>query len=377
MRVALSALQQRNFLTGTGRYVADLFRVLVARQRDSEFLLYAKEDQRDLFPFEGANGRLRILESCPSSPIKRAAWEFMNFSRVLRGDQVDLYHGPANFLPPRKICPYVLTLHDMVYFHNPGRTFYARAKYWQWYIRSTWRMADLILTVSEFSKQQIMKYIPAPASRIRVVYNGVDERFFAEPSQELRNRVRAEMKLPRPYILYVGRLDPDKNVDRIVFAYKKLIDGGMKDHDLVIAGAKEFQWSGAYKFVVENSLQDRVHFTGYIPSELLVPLYREASAFCFPSLNEGFGFPVIEAMAAGIPVVTSNISSLPEVIGDAGVKVDPFSVDEIAAGLGRILEPSTAREFSEAGRARAREFTWERAAAQTFQAYEDVLKAAR
>ncbi|MCC6546488.1 glycosyltransferase family 4 protein [Candidatus Sumerlaeota bacterium] len=377
MRVALSALQQRNFLTGTGRYLAEVFRSLVAQRPDSHFLLYAKEDQRSLFPFDGTNGELRILSGCPSSPIKRTLWEMANFSGVLRGDQVDLYHGPANFLPPRKICPYVLTLHDMVYFHNPGRTFYARAKYWQWYIRATWRMADSIITVSEFSKQQIMKYIPVPADRIHVVYNGVDERFFADPAPELRARVRSGMKLERPYILYVGRLDPDKNVDRLVAAYKKFVDSGIVDHDLVIAGAKEFEWSGTYKFVMENKLDERVHFTGYIADDLLVPLYSEAAAFCFPSLNEGFGLPVLEAMAAGLPVVTSNISSLPEVIGDAGVQADPFSVDEIAAGLRKVLQPTTAREFSEAARARARQFSWQRAAEQTYQVYEEVLKSVK
>jgi glycosyltransferase involved in cell wall biosynthesis len=292
---------------------------------------------------------------------------------VLKRDDVDLYHGPANFLPPRKPCPFVLTLHDMVYFHNPGRTFPLRAWYWQWSIRSTWQLADLILTVSHFSRRQIQKYISVPDRLIRVIPNGVDRRFFEPASDSRRAAMREICHLPNPYILYVGRLDPDKNVRRLIRAYALLVKAGRCDADLAIAGIPEFQVSDLPALIDRLGIADRVQFLGFVPEENLVALYQEAAAFCFPSLNEGFGLPVLEAMAAGVPVVTSNISSLPEVAGDACVLVDPFSPREIARGLAQALRPRMARELSEAGRERASEFTWERAAAATADAYDEVL----
>jgi glycosyltransferase involved in cell wall biosynthesis len=373
-RIALSALQQRDFLTGTGRYLAELYAALPSARPADDFLLYVKHNQRDVFPADAPGRRHRLVEGCPASPPRRAIWEAMNFTRILRHDQIDLYHGPANFLPPRKVCPYIVTLHDMVYFHNPVRTFMLRAKYWQYYIRATWRLADLVLTVSEFSKKEIRRYLPVPANKIRVIYNGVDERFFHPVAGEIGAEMRREHSLDRPYILYVGRLDPDKNVERVVGAFHLLSINGNRDHVLVIAGARDFQASRVHELVVRLGLVDRVIFTGYVKDEHLVALYNQADAFCYPSLNEGFGLPVLEAMAAGTPVVTSNLSSLPEVAGDAGVQVEPRSAKAIARGLRSILGTARGRELAEAGRRRARQFTWQRAAEETSQAYDDVLR---
>lgn len=372
-RIALSALQQRDYLTGTGRYLAELYATMPGLAPESDFLLYIKPGQREVFPPSKGNRRTVTLDNCPASPSRRILWELRHFTRRLKRDSIDLYHGPANFLPPRKVCPYVVTLHDMVYFHNPGRTFYLRAKYWQYYIRATWRMADLILTDSEFSKTEIRRFLPVPNDRIRVVYIGVDRRFLEPVSDETATEMRKELKLDAPYILYVGRLDPDKNVENVVRAYSLLVKAGRCGHLLVIAGAKDHRASNVHQLVRKLGLEDRVRFTGYVKDEHLVALLHEAEALCYPSLNEGFGLPVLEAMAAGTPVVTSNISSLPEVAGDSGVLVNPRSAREIAKGLRSILGTAKGRELAESGRERARTFTWERTAAQTLQAYDDVL----
>jgi len=376
-RIALSALQQRDFLTGTGRYIAETFRALGPIAPQHEFSLYIKPDQTRLYPTSTSNTRHRLAEGCPSSPPRRALWELLHFDRMLRQDGIDLYHGPANFLPPRKSCPFVLTLHDLVYFHNPGRTFFLRAKYWQYYIRSTWRMADAILTVSEFSKREIIRYLGVPADMIHVVHNGVDQRFLTPAPASEREAMRAANRLDFPYILYVGRLDPDKNVDALIEAYALLLARGLKDWKLVIAGAKEFRTSTTFGLVEKFKLQDRVVFTGHIGEDHLVPLYQEAAAFCYPSLNEGFGLPVLEAMAAGAPTVTSNVSSLPEVAGDAAATVDPRSPAAIADALQRLLTTDEGPAARERGIARARTFTWSRAAAQKLEVYEKVLTKSR
>lgn len=372
-RLALSALQQRGYLTGTGRYLAELFRVLPSLSPSDDFLLYLKRDQTDLFPVGAPNARQAVLEDCPLSPSRRVLWELRHFTRRLVEDRVDLYHGPANFLPLRKVCPYVLTLHDMVYFHNPQRTTRFRAKYWQWMIRSTARHADRLITVSEFSKTQVLKYLPIDPDRIRVIHNGVDERYFEPSPAELRAEMRSALGLDSPYILYIGRLDPDKNVTRIVEAFARLCQDGLKDCRLVVAGAREYRESEILRAVERHRLGDRVVFTGYVKEEHLLPLYQEASVFCYPSLNEGFGLPVLEAMACSVPVVTSNLSSLPEVAGDCGILVDPFSVDAIARGIEEALGTERGRDLGRAGRHRARTFTWHACARRHLAVYREVL----
>lgn len=377
MRIALTALQQRHYLTGTGRHIAELFRELPLVAPQHEFLLYVKPNQVALFPPSAPNARLQVLEKCPASPLKRTAWEFVFFPGQLRRDKVDLFHGPANFIPLRKVCPYILTLHDMVYFHNPERTTRFRAAFWQWHLRRQWPLAERVLTVSEFSRQEIMKYLPVPAERIAVTYNGVEGRFFADPGPELRAAVRRECGVPGRYVLYVGRLDPDKNVARLLEAFAMVgADPEHADLVLVIAGAKDFQASALPTLAEKLGIAKRVRFAGYVKEEHLVAIYAEAAAFCYPSLNEGFGLPVAEAMATGTPVVASNVSSLPEVAGDGAIQVDPRSVEAMAAGLRDALG-RRAEELREAGPRQARRFTWRKAAEQTLEAYEVVMKRGR
>jgi glycosyltransferase involved in cell wall biosynthesis len=373
MKIALSALQQRHFLTGTGRYIAELYRHLPRIAPEHEFALYTKTDQQGLFVADGANHRVRVLPQCPISPTKRSLWELVKFASVLRADGVGLYHGPANFLPPRKVCPYVLTLHDMFFFRNPERTGFVRSQYWRQTLRATWRHADVIITDSEFSRSEITRFLPVPQDRIRVIPLGVDEAFLTDMPTTLRTEMRASLKLDLPYALYVGRLDPDKNVRRVVEAFAAEKDTSCRGHLLAIAGAKDFQSSGITDLVASLGITDRVRLLGYVEERHLVALYQECAVLCYPSLNEGFGLPPLEGMAAGVPVVTSNVSSLPEVVGDAAIQVDPFSVSAIAAGIASALDPVRGVELREAGRARARTFTWERTARMTLDCYKEAL----
>lgn len=370
--IALSALQQRDRLSGTGRYIQELFRQLPTVSKAHEFRLYCKHNQSHLFE-EKKNAKLRVLEKCPFSPMKRTLWEFVHFNSILENDKIDLYHGPANFLPPRKNCPQILTLHDMVYFHNPKRTFYLRAKYWQIYIRQTWKKADHIITVSEFSKSEIMKYLPVPAEKISVVYNGVHPRFFEAIDKNTVKETLEKHQLKNPYIFYLGRLDPDKNVKRLIHAYGNLISEGFSQYDLVIGGIKEYQTSDLPALLKKYNITDRVQFLDFVDDQELPVLYQQASAFCFPSLNEGFGLPVAEAMAAGTPTVTSNISSLTEIAADGALQVDPFSVKSIAEGIRKVCGTPLGQEIAEKGKKRALKFNWTDTAKQTLAIYENVL----
>lgn len=379
MNIALTALQQRHFLTGTGRCIAEVFRWLPRIEGGAahHYLLYARPEQVKLFEEVPPRSRIRVVEDCPASPYKRVLWEATRLPGVVRHDAVDLYHGPANFLPLRKTTPQVLTLHDMFFFKNPKRTFWLRSAYWRWMLKATWRHADLIITDSEYSRKDICHYLPVNPARIRVVPCGVDEKFFVDTPAALRSEMRAALGLDRPYVLYVGRLDPDKNMRGVVLAYAELVKrgvAGVKDTMLVIAGEKDYRSSELPELAKTLGIGDRTKFVGYVEERFLIPLYQEARTFCYPSFNEGFGLPPLEAMAAGVPVVTSNSSSLPEVVGDAAVQVEPANTSEIAAGIEKTLDPGRAAELRERGRARARTFSWKRTAEQTLEVYEDVLK---
>lgn len=374
MRIALSALQQRDYLTGTGRYISELFRHLPGLARGHEFLLYLKHSQRELYPLGGETARHRVVESCPGNPTRRALWELLRLGPLLRADQLDLYHGPANFLPPRKVCPYVLTLHDMFYFRNPRRTGFVRSLYWRGYLRATWRLADRILTDSEHSKREILHFLPVPEERIRVIPMGVDGRFFEDAPAEARCLVREHYGLHRPYVLFLARLDPDKNHEGVLRAFARVCEKGNRDLELVIGGARDYQSARLPTLARELEIEQRVRFLGYVEEQHLVALYQEAAVFCYPSFNEGFGLPPLEAMAAGVPVVSSRTSSLPEVVGEAGILVDPHSPEDIAGGIVQCLDSSRGEELRQAGRERARLFSWENTARLTLRAYEEVLR---
>ncbi|HPB30296.1 MAG TPA: glycosyltransferase family 1 protein [Candidatus Sumerlaeota bacterium] len=373
MRIALSALQQRHYLTGTGRYLSEVFRHMARLEPSSEWLLYVKPDQVPLFPAEPPE-RLRVMDGCPSHPAGRILWEWLRFPGVLRKDGVDLYHGPANFLPVRKVCPYVLTLHDMFFFRNPGRTSRLRALYWTSVIRATWREADVILTGSEFARGEILRYLPVPPERIRVIPHGVDDKFFEPAPAAIRKEMRDALGITGLYILFAGRLDPDKNPEGLIRAFHLLVESGKAgDRSLVIAGARDYQSGRLPQLARILGLEERVLFTGYVEERHLPALYQEADVFCYPSRNEGFGLPPLEAMASGVPVVAGDSSSLPEVVGKAGILADPDDPRAIAQGIAEALEPGRGSEMREAGRARARTFTWERSAALHLDAYHEAL----
>jgi glycosyltransferase involved in cell wall biosynthesis len=269
---------------------------------------------------------------------------------------VDVIHATGVAVPPRT-APLVVTVHDLSYlvypehFSRQGRRFFRHA------LELTRRDADLVLCSSEATRRHCVEAGLDPG-RLRVVPLGAD---VAAASGEDVARVRAEHGLARPYVLWVGTLEPRKNLPRLLEAYARL-DG---DAELVLVGPRG--WNQ------ELDPPPGARLLGFVPGEDLPPLYAGAAAFCFPSLLEGFGMPVVDAMAQGTPVVTSSGTSTEELAGDAGLVVDPLDVDAIAGALDRVLgDPELARGLGEAGRAQAATYTWERTAALTAAAYSEV-----
>jgi glycosyltransferase involved in cell wall biosynthesis len=233
--------------------------------------------------------------------------------------------------------------------------------------------ADRIITVSEASKRDILQYFRIPPEKIEVIYNGIDERFWTPPAGNEIERVRERYQLTDEFLLYAGNIKPHKNLERLIDAFHRLRREGFDHLKLLIIGDEVSKYAMLRRAVHRHKLHKHVRFLGFVPDQTLAALYRLAAVFVFPSLYEGFGLPPLEAMASGTPVVTSNVSSMPEVTGGAALLIDPYDPDAIAGGIRRVLTDQALRDDLRArGLARAREFSWARSAERVRAIYDEV-----
>jgi glycosyltransferase involved in cell wall biosynthesis len=233
--------------------------------------------------------------------------------------------------------------------------------------------ATRVLTVSESSKTDIMRFFGTGPSKIDVIYNAFDERFGIEPLEEEVVRVRERYQLHDEFVLYAGNVKPHKNLDRLIEAFHLVRQRGLDHLKLVMIGDDISKYASLRRAVHRHQLHKYVRFLGYVSEETLAVMYRLAGVFVFPSLYEGFGLPPLEAMASGTPVVTSNVSSLPEVAGNAAQLVDPYDPEAIADGIARVLTDVDLRlDLRRRGLARARQFSWETSVRRVREIYGEV-----
>src|SRR5688572_9053767 len=367
MRVAIDARKLHDF--GIGTYIRNLLRHLARIDRDSEYVLLCQEPDIGVAAQLGPNFRA-VLEPSPNYSFR----EQIHVPWVLHRERPDVFHAPHYVLPPLTRCPAVVTIHDCIHLmfpqYLPSRAAYVYARASMW---SAARQAHRILTVSEASKRDIIHFFSVPPEKVVVVYNAIEERFAATPSAEAIERVRERYQLSHRFVLYVGNIKPHKNLVRLIEAFAELRTRGVDELKLLIIGDEISKLPALRRAVHSHKLHKHVRFLGYLEDETLSVLYRLASVFVFPSLYEGFGLPPIEAMASGTPVVTSNVSSMPEVAGDAAVLVDPYNVESIVEGIARVLgDPALAAELRRKGIARARDFSWARSVARTREVYQEI-----
>ena len=366
MRVAIDTRKIHDF--GIGTYIRNLLRQLARIDQNTEYILLCREPDLGIAAQLGPNFR-GVVEPSPNYSLR----EQIHVPWVLRRERPDVYHAPHYVLPPAVRCRSVVTIHDCIHLmfpqYLPNRAAYAYARASMW---AAARRSDRILTVSEASKRDILHFFNVKPEKIVVVYNAIDEHFRATPSEEQVARIRERYQLDHKFVLYVGNIKPHKNLVRLIEAFSQL----RRTHDdlkLLIIGDEISKLPALRRAVHRNKLHKFVRFLGYLKDDTLTVLYRLASVFVFPSLYEGFGLPPLEAMASGTPVVTSNVSSLPEVTGDAAVLVDPYDVDSISDGMRRILDdPRLAEELRIKGLKRAHEFSWERSVEKTQRVYREV-----
>lgn len=372
MKILLDTLQAGN-LSGTGTYALALAHWLPEVLPASEIAaVYPAPMTAQFDPYPLSARYPSSIAGFPTGTILRT----LQMRRAIQEMRPDIVHYPASFarLTGRggvRGVKLVVTVHDLSFLRHPEWFTRGRAMYYRAAIQPTVRRADLILADSTATADDLRALLGVSPERIVVTPLGVDDRF--EPATATRiAEVRRAYRLPEGFFLYLGTIEPRKNLPRVIEAFDAV--AGSCELDLVIAGREGWRPESTRIAYALSRNRSRIHFPGFVSSEDIPAVLSAAEIFVWPSLWEGFGLPPLEAMACGVPVIASSTSSLPEVVGDAGILVDPEDAGAIAEAMRRLADdPALRARFRDAGRARSREFTWRRTAELTARAYERVL----
>lgn len=362
--------------TGTERYALEIIHHLLhlPNANGHQWRLYCDVTPPPTFlPVVHQQQRSGQMEFCvlPRQPL----WTHIALAREVARRPPDVLFIPAHVLPftmwASQLPPSVVTIHDLGYHafpqaHSPFQRFYL-----PWSTRWSARTAHHLIAVSQATATDLQRYYTTAAQKITVIHEATSwpQVAWAEPL------VRTRYALPEHYALYVGTLQPRKNLARLIQAYHRLHQQQSLDWELVLAGAGGWGGDGLQKLVADLHLQDHIHFLGYVADEALPALYYGARFFCFPSLFEGFGLPVLEAQSHGVPVMTANNSALPEIAGDAALLVDPTDVDAIADAMLQLSQDEPLRQrLIAAGYENVKRFSWEKAARETLAVLEKVAR---
>jgi glycosyltransferase involved in cell wall biosynthesis len=377
VKIAIDIRRMTEF--GIGTYTRNVLRALGRLDRQSKyFLIGSPEKVKEIGSLPPNFHTVPLLE--PDSTFKG----YFEFRTILKRLSVDLVHIPHLFWLPRSLpCPYVMTVHDVLEHMSRSKGFsgFRRSLHYQ-LTRRVLNGAARIFAVSKFSKSEVEKLFGISPERIEVVYNAIDQRFLNGHATDADRQLIAERYLVTyPFLLYAGRISPHKNLVRIIEAFSALRgelekEGRFPDLKLIIIGDDLSGHPDLRRTVIRSGVPNDVRFFGFVPIDILRIFYDLAVAFIFPSLYEGFGLPPLEAMAHGTPVVTSNTSSLPEVVGKAAVLVNPENVFEIMRATHRVLVDDVLREkLKQRGYERAKHFSWDDSARRILKVYREVAGA--
>lgn len=374
MRIAIDLSPALHQKAGLGRYARTLAEHLVTQDTASEYIAFAYGRFEDAALPPALRALPRASVPLDARPWRMGVWGAhalgIGLDRYM--PRVDVFHATEHLLPYVKHARTVFTLHDLIFrlypeYHLPVN---------HWFLRNAMpyflRRADAIIAVSECTRQDAVRFYRVPPDKVTVIYEGVNPTLRPETDLDRVRAARQRYAGGNPFILFLGTLEPRKNIPALVDAVRALAARGLP-HRLVIAGRRGWLYQGIFDHVRATGMQDAVEFLDYVPDADLPALFAACDAFVFPSLYEGFGLPPLEAMACGAPVVCSNTSALPEVVGDAALLVNPQSTSEIVAAVERVLtDPARRADMIGRGLQQAARFSWERAARETRAVYERV-----
>ncbi len=379
MRIGINTLVAVPSETGGAKtYLSKLIEALAKIDKLNEYILFVAPWNKDLFRVRQDNFQ-QITCNIPAKFLAmRVLYEQAVLPILAWRNKIDVLHSPANVSPFILPCLCVLTLHDVTSFVFPGLTPIIFRYYWNIAFKISARLAHLIITASRSAKSDLVKSLGVSEEKIEIIYHGSEPEISDSRNRSYLGLVQNKGESDAPYILWVGKMYSHKNLTRLLYAYKRLKKTYQNiSHRLVFCGMKGWGYSALIRTIEELALEDKVIFTGYVPDDVLKSIYASASLFVFPSLTEGFGLPVLEAMSYQVPVITSNCGAMAEIAGEAALLVDPYNVEEIAEAMHRVLTDETLRAvLIKKGLKRAKEFSWEKTARQTLEVYKRVSERA-
>ncbi|OQY79487.1 MAG: hypothetical protein B6D41_22585 [Chloroflexi bacterium UTCFX4] len=366
MKIGIDARLVFYHNAGIGQYILRLTNALAALDPANEYFLFqSRKDSARLV--DAPNFHHRKVWTPSHHRFERLA-----LSAEIMPHALDVFHSP-DFIPPRLTrAPKVITIHDLAFLLYPRFLTPDAAKYYG-QIDPAARSAAHVIAVSQSTKRDITRLLGVPEDKVSVIYEAAYSNAQPIAREIARARVKSKYGVEGDFILFVSTIEPRKNLPTLLAAYSKLLDSYHSAARLLIAGAKGWLTAEVDQAIEKYNLRNKVCFLGGVPADELKYLYNAARVFALPSLYEGFGLPPLEAMASGTPVIVSNVSSLPEVVGDAGLLIDPNDVEGWTVALHRVLtENELHAELSAKGLKRASKFSWERAARETLKVYKKV-----
>ena len=370
MKIGITAEALNIGGAGIGTYTHNLIKNLNKINKIHTYLIECENE--DVFP-----NLDKIIISNPFDKISKLyLWHpYLSIKLNSQNYDLDIIHslnqGPAFFKLKKQ--KYIITIHDILPIVFPKVRPFKVFLVYKFLLPRTLKTSDKIIADSNSTKNDLITYFNIPEEKIRVILLAADEKFKSLNNKETKE-VKYKYHLNFPFILYVGGLAVHKNIPALIKAFYKVKKKGIQ-HKLVITGRKRWKYKEIFEMIAKLNLQNEVIFTGYVSDGDLPALYNAADLFVYPSLYEGFGLPPLESMACGTPVITSNTSSLPEVVGDAGIMVDPYDVDGMADAMHEVLTNEGLRvDMTKKGLERAKMFSWEKCARETLGVYEEIYQ---
>ena len=373
MRIAIDATILSNENTGTGFYIINLIKGLgKIKDKNLQYYIFVKKDLvPDVVDIAGDNFHIIDIDFKPR--FLRVIWQFLFFPFTLRRLRIDVLHSP-NYITPLYSLGFkiIVTIHDLTFCLMPEKYTITKRLFYKLLVPVFIKIADKVISVSENTKKDMIKLFKVPENKIYVTYESYPE-YYTKPGRgEKSDEVLNKYGLKKNFILFVGMIEPRKNVLSLLKAFY-LVDDYI-DLDLVVVGKKGWYYSDVEEFmeiIKGESLNNKIFFTGYVSEPELKYFYQSAYIFAYPSYYEGFGLPPLQAMACSIPVITSDVSSLPEVVGEAAIKIDPSNIQDMADAIKDIYRNSDLRnKLKAAGAVQALKFSLENFALNTIKAYE-------
>jgi len=376
MRIGIDVRPFLKRETGVGIYLRNLILALSKIDKENSYYLFSSslKDRFDRRKIPDTPNFHLFDFPFPVS-ITNFLWNRLNFPKIdyFFFKKIDIVHSPTPLLiPTNGKC--IITVHDLFFFKNPDGTVREMRRGYPEKVYESIKKADGIICPSNFTKSEILRFFECREEKIRVIPHGVEETFKKEPEEGFVKRVKEKYSLPPSYILFVGNIEPRKNLETLIDGFS-IFEKKFPEIKLLIVGEKVMGFESIKKRIEEKGLEGKVIFTGYVENRELSVIYRLSSVFVFPSLEEGFGLPILEAMASSVPVLASKTSSIPEVAGDCALYFSPDSPEEISEKLETILRNEKIRyEMVEKGKKRVEEFSWVKCAEKTLEFYKEIFE---